>query len=82
MKVLFRYYFFAITLNGFYVTYCKSNKTTLHVGLLLEMSEYRYWRYVNLLPHILEYAFNESHKIPTLLPDYEFKMIIKDTAVS
>lgn len=58
------------------------NKTVLNVGLLLEMTEYRYRNYVKLVPYILNYAFTEIQENQHLLSDYKFNMILKDTKVS
>ena len=54
----------------------------LNVGFVLEMSEYRYRRHINLLPHLFNYCFEEVLKREDILKDYEFNMIIKDTKVS
>lgn len=59
-----------------------TNKTTLNVGCLFELSKYRYRDYIQLLPHILDYAFQKIHRDTDLLPDYHFNVIIKDTRVN
>lgn len=57
-------------------------KTTLHVGVLLELSDYWYSSYTNFYDDVLDYAFREIEERDDILKDFNFEMTIQDTKVS
>lgn len=58
------------------------NRTTLHVGVLLELTDHWYSPYVGYYDDVLEYAFREIEEREDILPEFAFKMAVKDTKVS
>lgn len=59
-----------------------SNKTTLYVGALLELSNHWYQSYVNFFVTIIEHVFEEVENRTDILADYSLRLITKDTQVS
>lgn len=57
------------------------SKSTLEVGVLLELSDYAYSEYRGLYPDILDYAFKEIEERGDILPGFTFNMTVKDTKV-
>ena len=57
------------------------DKTSLHVGALLELSHNWFGRYFNFYIEILEHVLTEIENRTDILPDYSLKLISKDTKV-
>ena len=58
-----------------------SEKHTLHVGALFELSNHWYAEYINFFVTILEHVFEEVENRTDILADYSLKLITKDTQV-
>ena len=71
----------AIVLTTFVIS-VSTEKTTLYVGALLELSNHWYQKYVNFFGLILEHVFEEVDNRTDILPNYSLKLIKKDTEVS
>ena len=63
-------------------TLVATEKKTLYVGALLELSNHWYQKYVNFFINIIEYVFEEVGKRTDILADYSLQLITKDTQVS
>lgn len=59
-----------------------SNVTTLHVGVLLEIT--RYWGsgQTRTFDDVFEYAFDQINQRSDILPGFKFKLHVRDTYVS
>jgi len=58
------------------------NRTTLHIGILLELTRSWYRAYTHGFIDIFEKVFTDIQNRHELLLGYDFKLTIKDTKVS
>lgn len=58
-----------------------TNKTILHVGLLLELTNYWYSPWASTFDEVFKNAFSKIHDTPELLDGFEFKIHLRNTKV-
>lgn len=58
-----------------------ASKSTIEVGVLLELTDYWYSKYAGFYTQILDYAFKEIEERGDILPSFTFNMTVKDTKV-
>lgn len=63
------------------LTKVETEKRTLHVGALFELSNHWFASYVNFFVNIIEHAFEEIGNRTDILADYSLQLIAKDTQV-
>lgn len=63
------------------VSFVTSDKGTLYVGALFELSNHWYANYINFFVTILEDVFKEVDNRTDILADYSLQLITKDTQV-
>ena len=75
MKYLYLFLFCVIKIIA-------SEKQTLYIGGLLELSNSWYAPYANFLTSIIEYVFEEVENRTDILTDYSLQLVAKDTEVN
>jgi len=76
---------FSVVLTLHCVLICRTvgeNKTTLHIGILLELTDNWYAGFTNGFTDIFEKVFSDIKKRHDILSGYDFKLTTKDTQVS
>lgn len=58
-----------------------ANDSTLHVGFLLELTDYFFDDYIREFVKVFEYVFKSIHQRPDILPGFHFEMTVRDTQV-
>lgn len=58
-----------------------TDESTLHVGLLLELSNYWFARYIREFVDVFDYAFEMIQNRSDILPGFNFKMTVRNTQV-
>lgn len=59
-----------------------SNKTTLHVGILLELTEYSNKYFIEVFDDMLNYTLQRIANRSDILDGFDFQVCVKDTKVS
>lgn len=75
-----------VLLALFFVAPCQcmasANKTTLNIGVLIEQSKSWYKYIANGFLFVYEHVLQDIREKEDLLPDFDFKLTVRDTEVS